>query len=151
MDSKLKLRGTVELVLCDENGKVKTKRHVENLIVTAGFGFITSRLRDATSGVMSHMGVGTSSTAPAVGQTALTAQVGSRVALSSTTQTTTTLTNDTLQYTCTFGAGVGTGALQEAGIFNAASGGTMLNRVTYTTINKGASDALTITWNVAFA
>jgi len=48
----------------------------------------------------------------------------------------------------TFGAGVGTGAVTEAGIFNASSAGTMLCRTTFSVINKAAADTLGITWTV---
>ena len=44
-------------------------------------------------------------------------------------------------------AGDGTNAaITEAGVFNAASTGTMYSRATFTAINKGASDTLQITW-----
>lgn len=50
-----------------------------------------------------------------------------------------------LAHVATFAAGTGTGALTEAGIFNASSAGTMLNRVVFATVNKGASDTLIVT------
>jgi hypothetical protein len=37
-------------------------------------------------------------------------------------------------------------AITEAGVFNAASAGTMYSRATFTAINKGAADTLQITW-----
>jgi hypothetical protein len=43
-------------------------------------------------------------------------------------------------------AGTATGALQEAGIWDALTAGTLWARGTYTTINKGASDTLQVTW-----
>jgi hypothetical protein len=91
---------------------------------------------------MTHMAVGTTSTAPAAGDTALGAEVG-RVALASATSSSNVVT-----YTATFPAGTGTGALVEAGIFNASSSGTMLCRTTFSVVNKGAADAMSITWTV---
>ena len=44
--------------------------------------------------------------------------------------------------TTTFAAGAATAALTEAGVFNAASAGTMLDRVIFPVINKGAADTL---------
>ena len=41
-----------------------------------------------------------------------------------------------------------TGAITEAGLFNASSSGTMLCRTVFSVVNKGASDAMTITWTV---
>lgn len=137
------LTGKVSLVLLDSSGKVKEQREIKNLVVTSGKDHTASRLVGTSSAAMSHMGVGTSSTAAAVGQTALVAEV-TRVALSSATATGASVT-----HTATFGPGVGTGALQEAGIFNAASSGTMLARTVFAVINKGAGDTLQISWTVS--
>ena len=46
-------------------------------------------------------------------------------------------------FTTEFPAGVATGAITEAGICNAASGGTFIDRVTFAVINKAADDTLT--------
>lgn len=151
MQESLKATGKVNIVIRDENGVVKEEINVDNLVVTVGKAFITSRMTGTASGVMSHMEVGTSSTAADAAQTALVSAVsGSRTALTTSggTQTTVTTTNDAVQYVCTFPAGTGTGALQEAGVFNASSGGTMLCRTTFATVNKGSSDAMTVTWTV---
>jgi len=98
---------------------------------------------------MSHMAVGSGSTAAAAGDTSLT-ELG-RVSLTSTTIVTTSVTNDAVQYVATFAAGTGTGAITEAGIFNAGSAGTMLCRTVFAVINKGSLDTLTITWKVTVA
>ena len=42
----------------------------------------------------------------------------------------------------------GTGAVTEAGIFNASSGGTMLCRTVFAVVNKGADDGMSITWQI---
>lgn len=141
----VKAEGRVTLVLTGSDGSVKETREVENLVVQVGLNYIASRMKDATATAMTHMEVGTSSTAASLAQTTLVAAVSaSRTALTSTTVTT-----SSVAYACTFGAGVGTGALTEAGIFNAASAGTMLCRTVFSVINKGAADTLTITWTIA--
>jgi hypothetical protein len=134
--------GKLHIVLTDENGNVKDEREVDNLVVQSGLNFIASRMKDATANVMSHMSVGTTSTTPTLSDTALGSEVsGSRVALTSTV-----VSGSNVTYTATFNPGVGTGALVEAGIFNAASSGTMLCRTTFAVINKNAADTLTISW-----
>lgn len=150
----IKLRGDLNLKLVNQFGEVIEDRDERNLVVTAGLGHITSRMIGVASAVMGWMEVGTDNTAAATAQTALGAAVASsRTALTGAagTQTTTTLTNDTVQFLCTFGAGVGTGALVEAGVFNNSTGGTMLCRTVFSVINKGALDSLTVTWKVKFA
>ena len=140
----IKMTGNLKLVLTDEHGNVKQEEEIKNLVVTVGKNFIASRMKDATATAMTHMEVGTGTTAAAVGDTALqTAVASSRVTLTSTTVTT-----NNVAYVATFPAGTGTGALTEAGIFNAASTGTMLCRTVFSVINKGAADTLGITWTV---
>ena len=140
----IKMTGNLKLILTDENGNIKQEEEVKNLVVTAGKGFIASRMKDATATAMSHMEVGTGTTAAAVGDTTLQTVVAS----SRTSLTSTTVTTNSVAYVCSFGAGVGTGALTEAGLFNAASAGTMLCRTVFSVINKGAADTLGITWTV---
>lgn len=140
----IQMKGRLNIVLTDAFGEVKEQREVDNLVVTVGKNYIASRMKDATATAMSHMAVGTTSTAAAVGDTTL----GAEIASSRTALTSTTVTTNSVAYVCTFGAGVGTGAVVEAGIFNAASAGTMLCRTVFSVINKGASDTLTITWTV---
>lgn len=149
MDLNEQLKATGELLInvYGEDGKLKDSRYINNLVVTVGKNFIASRMAGTASAVMSHMAVGTGGTAPVAGNTTLEAEVaGSRTALTGATNT-----NNTITYTATFGAGVGTGALVEAGIFNAASAGTMLARTTFAVVNKGASDTVSISWTVTIS
>jgi len=148
MKEKFFIKGVVTAVLRGPDGKIKQEQTVDNLVVTGGLGFITSRMLAASATVMSHIGVGTTNTAPATAQTALLAEVGTRASVGSPTQVTTTVTNDTVQFLATFASGNATGALVEAGIFNASTAGTMLSRVIFSVINKGANDSLDITWKL---
>lgn len=140
----IKTSGEVIIVLKGSDNKIKNSIIVPNLVVTAGKSWIASRITDANDAVMTHMEVGTDNTAAAAGNTALGSAVGS----SRTSLTATSHSTNTVQYTCTFGAGVGTGALTEAGIFNASSGGTMLCRTVFSTINKASGDSLAVTWTI---
>jgi deoxycytidylate deaminase len=152
MEELIKATGKVKIVIHDENGVVKEERNIDNLVVTVGKSYITSRMIGTSSGVMSHMEVGTDNTSASAAQTALIAAVAaSRTSLTSSTQTTASSNDDSVQYVCTFPAGTGTGALVEAGIFNASSSGTMLCRTVFAVVNKGASDAMTITWTVTLS
>lgn len=137
LNDGLKLKGHVSIKV---NGEVV--QEIPNLVVTTGKNYVASRIKDATATAMSHMAIGTSSTTPAAANTTLGAEAG-RVTLTSTT-----VTNNQIAYVATFGAGTGTGAIVEAGLFNASSGGTLLCRTTFSTVNKGASDSMTITWTV---
>jgi hypothetical protein len=143
INEKLKLRGDVAIVLKDKNGNVKESRDIKNLVVTAGLTFICSRMADASDSVMSHMALGSGTTAAAAGDTDLVTLLGSRKALDSSTASTSTII-----YVSSFDAGEATGAVTEAGVFNASTAGTMLCRTVFTVLNKAASDTMSVTWTI---
>ena len=133
----LNLKGKLAIAL---NGEVV--QEVDNIVVTAGKGYVASRMKDATATAMSHMAIGSGTTNPAASDTALETELG-RVALTSTA-----VSSNVVTYTATFAAGTGTGAVTEAGILNASSSGTLLCRTEFSVVNKGSSDSMTITWTV---
>jgi hypothetical protein len=152
LNDSLKANGVLQLTLLDAAGNVKEEYQHVNTVVGTGLAYIASRMKDTSATAMSHMGIGSGSTAAAVADTALGSQLA-RVALDSGSPSivTTTVTNDSIQYVATFAAGTGTGAVTEAGIFNAGTSGTMLCRTVFAVINKGALDTLVITWKVTVA
>lgn len=143
MQDNLKLRGDVFITVKDKDGQVKEQRHEKNLIVSSGLNFICSRMKDTTDGAMSHMALGSGTTAAAAGDTDLGSLLGAREELDSTT-----VTDNTITYVSSFEAGDGTGAVTEAGIFNAVAAGTMLCRVVFPVINKAADDTMSVTWTI---
>lgn len=142
---KLKATGSVNVVVRGEDGRVSQNFTVPNLVVDTGLNYISSRMKDATATVMSHMAVGTGTTAAASGDTALETE-SARVALDSST-----VTGASISYVATYPAGTGTGALTEAGILNASSAGTLLCRTLFSVINKGAADTMTVTWTITIS
>jgi hypothetical protein len=145
----LKLSGQLNIVLKDKAGNIKDKREVKNLVVNKGLEYITSRMKDASKSVMSHMGLGSGTTAAAASQTDLVTLLGSREALDSTTISGSN--NEKVVYVSSFEAGDATGAVTEAGIFNAASGGDMLCRTVFSVVNKAADDTMSITWTITLS
>ena len=119
-------------------------QRTKNLVVTAGKEWVADRMNNANT-VMTHMALGTGTNAAAVGDTTLQTEID-RNALSSTTVST-----NTIAYSCTWAAGDGTGAITEAGLFDAASGGDMLARTVFSVVNKGASDSISITWTISIS
>jgi len=142
---RTKATGKVNIVVRDKNGKVKEDFTVPNLVVDTGLAFIASRMEDASSGVMSHMAVGTDTTAAAGTDTALGTELA-RVVLDGGAAN-----GANMVYTAEFEPGTGTGSLTEAGIFNDESGGTMLCRTVFAVINKGAADTMTVTWTITIS
>lgn len=142
---KMRAAGQVHIQVFGPEGNLKEERKVKNLVVDTGLAHIANRLGASSPATrMSHMEVGTGTTAPAAGDTALQSAIAaSRVSLTSQTVST-----NTVEYVGDFPAGTGTGAVTEAGVFNASSSGTLLCRTTFSVVNKGAADTLKITWTL---
>ena len=136
----LKLTGALKISLNDE-----IVHQCDNLVVTAGKQWVAGRFKDGSiPAEMSHMAIGSADTAPAAGNTALATELN-RIAL--TTDGGTVSTN-TVQYDASWTSAAAAYAIKEAGIFNAATGGTMLARTTFAVINKGTDDTVSITWTI---
>lgn len=136
-NSELAMKGRLTISINDE-----VVRDIDNLVVTTGKGYVASRMKDATATAMSHMAVGTGSTAAAAGDTTLGGE-SARVALTSST-----VSGAVITYVATFPAGTGTAALTEAAVLNASSGGTMLCRTVFAVVNKSANDSMSVSWSV---
>ena len=142
-------KGSPSIALFGPDGSIKEEVTYPNLVVDSGLGYLISRALDASKTPMSHMALGEGTTAAAAGDTALETPLGSRVAFDSTNIA--GPNGDQVVYTATFGAGEATGAVTEAGVFNAATGGEMLCRTVFPVVNKQADDTMVITWTVTLS
>ena len=136
INDNLKLTGALTIAIND-----KIVQKTENLVVTVGKEWVADRMNNANT-VMTHMAIGTGTADALAGDTTLGTELD-RNALSSTT-----VTANAVAYVATWAATDGTGAITEAGIFDAATGGDMLARTKFNVVNKGADDSMTITWTV---
>ena len=136
----LEITGALQISLNNE-----IVHQCDNLVVTAGKNWVAGRFKDGSiPDEMSHMAIGSADTAAAVGNTALATELN-RIVL--TTDGGTVSTN-TVQYDATWSDSSPAYAIKEAGIFNAASGGTMLARTVFAIINKGTDDTVSISWTI---
>lgn len=142
LNDKLSLTGALTIT---KNGVVEQK--IKNLVVATGKELVAANLQGGSVSPITHMGVGTGTTAAAAGDTALETQLD-RNALSTSGGT---VSGAVVTYECVWAPGDGTGALTEAGLFTAATGGTMLARTVFPVVNKGADDTVTITWEVTIS
>ena len=144
--SKLAFDSNVTLTLYGADGRVKDVRKVHNTVVAACLeGTMDQLLASPTLAKPGWMEVGTGSP----GATLLGAYVaGSRTALSAKTRSGAVVT-----MRCTFAAGVGTGALTEAGVFSIATENTvpMYLSASFGVITKAAADSLEIVWTMTAA
>ncbi len=151
INESVKLNGVLEVILRDANGNIKQQNTYKNRVVTTGLSYIASRMGDGTGTAMSNMAIGSGTTATTAGDTALGTELTTTGANARPALTSTTVSGVTVVYVAAFGAGVGTGAVTEAGIFNAATAGTMLCRTVFAVVNKGETDTLTLNWTITLA
>ncbi len=144
LDSKTRgIIGNVSITRYNAEGKVIEKAHIPNLVVNVGKNYIASRMIGTSPVVMTHMALGSNSTAAVGGDATLGTELG-RVVL-----TTSTVLDNVVTYTATFPAGSATGGLQEAALFNASSAGVMLARTTFPIVNKSATDVIAVSWQIS--
>lgn len=154
MDELLKVEGRVRFECYGKDGQLKWATDwIGNGITNAGKAQLALLAGDASATPFTYLAVGTSATAFAASQTALQAEVtdtGLARAAATVSRVTTTVTNDTLQLTYTWTAS-GTKSLEEIGVFNASSNGTMLGRALTGTKGMLNGDQLVATYQVKFS
>lgn len=118
----------------------------DNKIVDVGLTQIGNLFLGKNTNYPTHCGVGTSSTAVAAGDTALTAEVV-RVAITRTFQVSAVSNLDTF-----FSESQGNGTLWESGLFTAVSSGTMFTHKLFASSKtKTSSDTMTVKWDITWA
>ena len=139
----LNLKANVKIELLNAAGQVKDVREIHNTVTNAGkYGIADQILGSPTLAKVGWCEVGTGTG----GTTKLTSYIsGSRTAFTSKTRS-----NGVVTMITDFAAGVGTGAITEAGLFDVVTQDTvnMWCYSSFTAINKGASDTLKITWTL---
>ncbi len=129
-----------------ETGIARIVSVSDNTIMTAGRKLVAQLFGGGAVALPTYLAVGTGSTAVAASQTALVTEI-LRGAVTSRSYSDDTAS---LAYTVPSGTGVGN-TFQEAGLFNAASGGTMFNRVLLTTAyTKTATNLPIFTFDLDF-
>lgn len=144
---------SLKMVFLEKYGIVKDAWTVNNLITSAGKAQLALLAGDATATPFTYLALGTSNTAPAVGQTTLSTEItdtGLARAVATISRITTNVANDTLQLLYTWTAS-GTKVVEECGIFNAVSVGTMLGRALTSTKTVLNGETIQVTYKVIFA
>lgn len=108
------------------------------MITTSGKAELV-KLITGTGTEFIYVAIGADDTPPTPSDTQLSSELARRLIVP-------TISGNTITFTATFTAGLGTGIIREIGIFNSSSGGTMLSRVVITDTTKGALDTFIVTW-----
>lgn len=137
-------KGILHVVLRGPDGRLKEERYQENTVTTAGKNaFADQLLASPTLGKPTHMAIGTGSPAA----TLLGAE-NARVAFTSKTRSgaVVTMVGD-------FAAGVGTGTITEAGVFDVVTANTVNAHLfaSFSGVAKAAGDSLSIAWTISQA
>ena len=148
MNESIKVTGRIKVEL---NGQVIEDR--ANVVTTAGKTALATLLAGsaAANTLVTHIGFGSGTTAAAATQTALVTELTgggyARVAVTRSNPTA-----GVIEYQATL-TGITTAVtVQEVGLFNAATAGTMFARqLTGAVALSSASDSLQITWQVTFS
>lgn len=140
-DDSIKATGFVVLQLFGPDGMVKETR-VANTVTTAGKNGLADQILASPSlGKPTHAALGTGSP----GATALGTELD-RNAFTSKTRS-----NAVVTMVTDWAAGDGTGAITEAGLFDASSSGNMWCSASFSVVNKAAGDSLTLTWTLTLS
>ena len=140
----LTLLGRLRVELRGPDGDIKAYREVTNTVTTAGkAGTADQVLASPSLPKMGWMAIGTGSPTA----TLLGAEVA-RVAFTSKTRNAAVVT-----VVGDYAAGIGTGAITEAGTFDVVTANTvnMWMSASFAVINKGAGDTLSITWTLTYS
>ena len=144
------MKGVMIAELFGSDGKLKARREVYNTVTTLCHKMAADQLLAAPSLVTpGWMELGTGSGQTSASTILAAYIVGSRTALDSKTRG----ANAIVTMVCTFAAGVGTGAITEAGIFNVVTQNTtdLCCYADFAAVNKAAADSLVVTWTLTVA
>jgi hypothetical protein len=143
--------GTVDIVIetIEPFGVVIERQRINNLVVDSGLNILRDRIAGSSTSAVTHMAVGTGTTAVSAANTALTTETHRNAV------TETIATNKVMTFKMYLASGQanggGTSTLREIGLFNSASGVTMFARALLSSpITKSASVTVTFTWQIGF-
>ncbi len=151
----LKITGSVRLKCLDKEGKVKWDTGwLKNTITTAGLAVLPDLVGGvAAADVFKYLAVGTSAAAEDAGHTTLTAEItdtGLARAEATVSKIQGDVPNDTLRLYKEWTA-TGSKDVEEVGIFNDDTAGTMLGRKLTTTKSVVDEDRLQGTYDIKFS
>ena len=152
INGDIPLKGHVTLVVSDPEGKIRAYRQMDNLVVNVGETCTGARLfgdsANCTGNLFNYVAIGTATAAELTANTALGAEILSRIQDTTNVQANSTGPGATSQLGVTFTA-TGNAAVAESGLFDASTSGHMFARKLISpVVNVVSGDQLTITWTV---
>lgn len=141
-DADLIPTGRLEIQVRHRDGRVEEHGLVSTKMVdTSGVNYIAALLASGAANTMYYHASGTGTVAPAITDTALGTEVGTRATGTHTASGNVYTSVGVVNYT-------GTYAITEMGIFSASTAGTLLDRFTFAALNVISGDTITFTFTL---
>lgn len=119
-----------------------------DVVTNAGRGHIAGLLSNTVTAPANYFGnVGTGGSTAAVADTTLDTEVATARITATATRVTTTVTNDTAQFVFTF-TSASTQTIQNAGVFNASTSGTLVQKSSHASIPLLNTDSIQYTFKL---
>jgi hypothetical protein len=145
MKENLQIAGIVDLELVSKDGLVKYKNTINNLTTIAGKNLAVRRLLGDQE-TISSIGIGSGTTAAADTDTSLESSLANE---DIRFQFIDSINNNILVNSTTFAENVGTGTINEVGLFSNSSPQKLLCRaIVNTPFEKAATDYLNVSWKI---
>jgi len=126
------------------DGEVIETRRVENVYTDTGKAEVANLIiGQGTS--FTHIGIGTGTTSETSSDTSLESENQRNSA--TTSIVTTNVTDDTARFVATFNFSSNV-SITEAGVFNNSTGGTMISRTTFGSLNFSSGDSVEVTFDL---
>ena len=143
LSSKVPIKGVCHIRLFSPDGSLLEERIIHNLVTALGDIHVADAMSDIGEAVLGWIATGTGT-----GQGA--GDVGLATSLNRKALTSTTLVGNDVVFVGDWAAGVGSGAITEAGIFVGDNNTSMNYYADFAVVTKGAADTLEITWTVTY-
>jgi len=164
MQETIEMHGQLMIQLTDRDGRLVEEHRHRNLIVKSGRDLVAKLFAGVSGGTpptrVTHMAVGDDPTPPADSQQALVKERTPRKPIAAVSYSefdeataggSVRRVKATLKTVFDFAEANNPAVpLQEAGVFNAAAGGVMYNRVVFKPVTKTEAFQLTLLWDITF-
>ncbi len=147
----IQMRGSVEIALHNAfTDEVVARREIENSVVRIGRRWVLAKIQSNSPPAeeIDNMAVGTDTSAPATSDLALGNETDRNV-IGTFARENESASPPSWQAQASWATNEANTTLSEVGLFQSSSGGTMLARATFTTLDKRTSNTLTISYTIS--
>ncbi len=147
MKTNMQIRGTITLEVERLDGSVVRAKQKNLVMYEWGLKKIASLLSGTaqSADMITHLAMGNDNTAPAEDQTIL---IGESIRSACTKTQQSSPNENVVEFKVVHALGAVVGTFEEAGLFDASSGGNMFNRSVFTAFPVTSADTLTVSWIV---